>query len=1114
MAGTTKAKLLTIFQENILARSEETKQSDFAAMDVGAFFIGAGNRDILIDFLAQQQAAGDYKLGLVPTIADKTIFFADIDQVPPYFDFDLFLALVVDQFNILVANTLEVATVDDVLVFKREDAAKYHIYIPGVFGKVSKAVRQRIWKEVNDTYLDPIIDEAAHTIRIEGFEKYCKETKQFIAGSRYLPMGDTQALTGTDLFKAVWLNPRGWSEKDQTVVDGTIDKAVAGNDKDNDEEEEKAESVDPTRDGSLDIVKHKVAPEIERRIKSNYSEIAHILLQYPITSIRRLSGGQSTFMLDKSVEGRTCKIANRVHTKNNTYLWYYQKKQALYQKCFSSSCTNKAPALIHQMKTDRAAMKQYDLPTPDDASVAEYFLKWNPLLAVERKDKKNIWYVYEEKVGYWRKSASDVIMRMMMMEFRQWISDKFDAAIKEADVADEELLRNASAVDGMLNTVRTLRSIAESVRWQLARDDKIEWNTNPCYTVFPNGVLQVDKRDEANPELYYFGKTKPEEYVNNSKCMKLAFNCPPLCTDGHYIDQAKEIIEEWIKKIQPVAEDKRLLLTYLSLILEAINYKKMILNIGYSGDNAKSSFFEMGVHLCGSYALIGDKCLLVKGKKDRVSKAQLNELRLVLFEEPDPSKGFDVEFAKDLVGGATETVGRFNFSNDNHIKLHCKTVLNANTMTTVQLESAIMNRLLYLAWTSQFVKKDELVDEERRVYKADPKFKTKAYWESVNDGFIWLLLNHYRLYELNGCELQVSTRQAKRTKAELLENDLFISWFKENFVYLADTPANRTKFVTQQEVLAQFKLLPPKQQQQIIGQRNYAPAKYVKDMMHVHSAFKACFRIKITNWRLSAEERKEPAAKNKTGPNCQYQSNALVRFVTRAEFEATETLVAADLATLPEEEAKSNFFANQQQAEEINDDYIYSSDMFFEYMRPVFEDPDEDIAFDVENVAELTGSMSLDIDESRLMTGNNGAVGNLSDENYGQRRPSLMSYSGAAMQDRVTDNVLNENDDNGGNSDNVLMIVDEAADDDEAIGNLLTGNNENKEGNDNVDAGADAEAGADSGADATNDGKASVKDQAAKPMVSRRKRKISIVYKKSKYGGSAEEGSAKKKRKL
>ena len=135
----------------------------------------------------------------------------------------------------------------------------------------------------------------------------------------------------------------------------------------------------------------------------------------------------------------------------------------------------------------------------------------------------------------------------------------------------------------------------------------------------------------------------------------------------------------------------------------------------------------MFIYLLGNYGLTGDEALVTKGKKDRVSKAQLDKVRFVLFEEPDASKPLDVESIKDFVGGASETTGRFNFSNDNDITLHCKSVLNANTMTQIQLENAIMNRMMTLTWKTHFTVFDHEVDEARRIYKADEKFKTKDY---------------------------------------------------------------------------------------------------------------------------------------------------------------------------------------------------------------------------------------------------------------------------------------------------------------------------------------------------------------------------------------------------
>ena len=1087
MAGTTKHTLIATFQENILAQSVECKESDFAAMDGGAFFIGADNRNILIELLARKQAAGDYKMGLVPTIADKTIFFADVDHVPADFQPHSFLSLVAHHFNDLATDKVKEVNLNDIFVFKREDSARYHIYIPSSFGEVSKAVREAIYRAVNGNYAGNIIDEGARTIRIEGFEKYDRATKQFIAGSRYLPTGAAKDLKGFDLLDNVWLNPRGWDEQDEAILDDLL----------NDNDEEKSPS--------LDVVNAKIPADIEERIKTSYAEIAHILLGFPIISIRRLAGGQSTFMLDKSAAGRTCKIAGRVHARNNTYLCYYAEKRSLYQKCFSKKCTGKPPALIYKIPVNKAAFQEHDLPTADDASLADYFVKWNPLLAVEKNNKTYIWYMYNEAVGYWKKSQQAVVMQMLMKPFKAWLKAKFDAAIDKTD-GDEDLIRAAGAVDTMLKTVRYLKAVAECVRWKLASDDKIEWNANPAYTVFPNGVLQLDKRDEARGTLYYFGRTKPEEYVNNSHCMKLPFNCPPVCNDGHYIEQANELMDDWIKLVQPEADDRCLLLMFLALVLKAINYKKMILNIGHSGDNAKSSFFEMVVYLLGSYGLTGDKCLIVKVKKDRVSKASLNKARFVLFEEPDAGKQLDVEFIKDLVGGAVESVGRFNFSNKNTVQLHCKTVLNANTMTSVQLESAIMNRLLFLAWTTQFTTDNDLIDPEKRIYKADEKFKTAAYWESVNDGFIWLLLNHYRMFELNDNKLRITAKQKRRTKAELLDNDLFIKWFQQNFVYLADTPSNRKIFVTQEEILAEFKLLAPAQQQQIIGRRNYASTKFIKDMVQIHSALKACYVKKITNWRLTLLERS--AVKNVNGQNGQYQLHVLIRFIKRAEFESRPALKRADLADF---EAKGKDEANlnddnigdddyieddhvRKADGPLNEDYLLDSNLFFTYLDPACSKV-------VTDVAEQARALSIDVDdgvlvfknddimnEDGVMVYNNEANAVLMNENGDNKggNGNLINIDGEANDGEANDDLMNENSDNRRGNGN-LMNVDGQANGGKA-NDLMNGNTDDRK--DNSDDEIEEEAG--------------VKDQAAKPKVNKRKRKkVKVTYKNSQYNGAA-----------
>ena len=126
------------------------------------------------------------------------------------------------------------------------------------------------------------------------------------------------------------------------------------------------------------------------------------------------------------------------------------------------------------------------------------------------------------------------------------------------------------------------------LKWKCVKKN-VDWNSNPACTVFPNGVLQVDRRDPDNPNLYFFGKTEAKQLINDNHCMRKPFNCPPVATSSAHTEQAQQLMRDWFKLIQPKPEDLLLLLQFMSLVLCAVNYKKMLINLGESGNNSKSS---------------------------------------------------------------------------------------------------------------------------------------------------------------------------------------------------------------------------------------------------------------------------------------------------------------------------------------------------------------------------------------------------------------------------------------------------------------------------------------------------------------------------------------------
>ena len=211
--GTTKRYMIGILGPNIDKATNELKQPDFVAMDIGSFYVGTANKAHLLQGLTGMLTSNAYNFGLVPVIADKCIFYADIDAVPANFVMDNFLRMTAGFFKQFVKNKTESELkFNDILVFKKEGGIKkYHIYIPEKFGITTKAEGKVIWQTINISMGSNICDTSAHSIRIEGFNKWDKDNKRFIANSRYIPTGDAANMSIEDRLNATWLNPRGWN---------------------------------------------------------------------------------------------------------------------------------------------------------------------------------------------------------------------------------------------------------------------------------------------------------------------------------------------------------------------------------------------------------------------------------------------------------------------------------------------------------------------------------------------------------------------------------------------------------------------------------------------------------------------------------------------------------------------------------------------------------------------------------------------------------------------------------------------------------------------------------------------------------------------------------------
>ena len=90
-----------------------------------------------------------------------------VDDTSTDFNLYEFLAFVVNCFKKLVKPINETVTDDDLLVSRRQDDERCHIYVPLT---ATKAVRKEICKAINKCHDVKTSDDCANTIRVKDWK--------------------------------------------------------------------------------------------------------------------------------------------------------------------------------------------------------------------------------------------------------------------------------------------------------------------------------------------------------------------------------------------------------------------------------------------------------------------------------------------------------------------------------------------------------------------------------------------------------------------------------------------------------------------------------------------------------------------------------------------------------------------------------------------------------------------------------------------------------------------------------------------------------------------------------------------------------------------------------
>jgi phage/plasmid-associated DNA primase len=306
----------------------------------------------------------------------------------------------------------------------------------------------------------------------------------------------------------------------------------------------------------------------------------------------------------------------------------------------------------------------------------------------------------------WRLDKSEVKLRKLLSTtFVDIINEQYDKQILLSSETEhtKQLQNIKNSINRKLKNNQKLIHVILTLKVWARVDDEVVWNKNRYRLVFRNGVF--------NLQTGVFGPSKRDEYINDCQTVRPLYEKP----DNEYINRV--LIDGLYGRLfaAPCHMD-----CYLELMaggLDKVNRRQCAINLGECGANGKSKSTEQLVYTFGSYARMGDNKTLLTGKKDKVSLANMNGQRFIVYEEPDGEKKYDTCKMKNVIGGSQKMGGaRLCYSYEDEIDIHATNIINCNKVPAIMDDAALRDRLVVFEWVAKFTSDPLEVDHENHIY--------------------------------------------------------------------------------------------------------------------------------------------------------------------------------------------------------------------------------------------------------------------------------------------------------------------------------------------------------------------------------------------------------------
>jgi hypothetical protein len=301
-----------------------------------------------------------------------------------------------------------------------------------------------------------------------------------------------------------------------------------------------------------------------------------------------------------------------------------------------------------------------------------------------------------------------------------------------------------------LHFTKELRYIIEYLR-SYYNDEAIQFDRKPFLLGFNNGVYDLET-DEFREHRY-------EDYLTMSVGYDFVTQRNP---------QLEKEVSDVLGKVQTDGDMRTFLLVVLATGLCGLCVESFHIFNG-NGRNGKGFVDEFTIRTLGDdYSYYAEPTLVTKEMNSSAGPnpqvANISKKRMIILKEPEPGARI-TSFYKSLTGG-----GRLNarkcHSNDTTVYQDLTLCIECNSRPLFKESPQMADeiRIKDILFDSNFI--SDVDDYDKKLFVPDTTLKTTQWQDAHRMSFMWILLDHFKLFREANYRIDVLVPQAVKVRSK------------------------------------------------------------------------------------------------------------------------------------------------------------------------------------------------------------------------------------------------------------------------------------------------------------------------------------------------------------